>query len=144
MRMNATGAEEVREEILRKKAELRIGSTLRGKWRLDTLIGVGGMAAVYEATHRNGMRGAVKILHPEKAADENIKKRFLREGYIANKVEHAGAVRVLDDDEADGDVFLVMELLEGTTLDTRALCEGGALGADETMRFLDQVLDTLA
>src|SRR5438067_440237 len=63
--MNATGAEELREEILRKKAELRVGSTLREKWRLDALIGVGGMAAVYEATHRNGMRGAVKILHSE-------------------------------------------------------------------------------
>ncbi|MBL8740575.1 MAG: serine/threonine protein kinase, partial [Myxococcales bacterium] len=47
-----------------RRAEARVGSVLREKWRLDRLLGVGGMAAVYEATHRNGKRGAVKLLHP--------------------------------------------------------------------------------
>src|SRR5439155_18910527 len=131
--MHATGVEELRDEILHKKAETRVGVTLRGKWHLDSLIGVGGMGAVYEATHRNGMRGAVKLLHPDRAADDEVRKRFLREGYIANKVDHPGAVRILDDDEAEGTVFLVMELLDGMTLETRALRAGGALDAAETM-----------
>ena len=81
--MRPTGADELQEEILLKKAELRVGTTLREKWRLDSLIGLGGMGAVYKATHRNGMRGAVKLLHPERAADAEVRKRFLREGYIA-------------------------------------------------------------
>jgi serine/threonine protein kinase len=142
--MGLTSATELAEEILRTKAEKRVGTTLREKWHLDSLIGVGGMAAVYEATHRNGMRGAVKVLHSERAADETIKSRFLREGYIANKVDHAGAVRVLDDDEADGSVFLVMELLEGATLEQAALRQGGALPPKEMMIAIDQVLQTLS
>jgi eukaryotic-like serine/threonine-protein kinase len=142
--MRATGVEELQEEILLKKAERRVGTTLRDKWRLDSLIGLGGMGAVYRATHRNGMRGAVKLLHPERAVDDNIRLRFLREGYIANKVDHQGAVRILDDDEAEGTVFLVMELLEGMTLEEQALREGGALGIDATMLAADQLLETLA
>ena len=62
----------------------------------------------------------MKLLHREMAVDSNVRARFLREGYAANSVEHPGAVRILDDDMTeDGDVFLVMELLEGETLDAR-------------------------
>jgi serine/threonine-protein kinase len=142
--MGATAAEELKDEILQKKAEARVGTMLRDKWRLDALIGIGGMGAVYEATHRNGMRGAVKLLHPERALEDGVRKRFLREGYIANKIDHPGAVKILDDDEAEGTVFLVIELLDGVTFETRALLEGGALGAEDTMRLVDQALDTLA
>lgn len=141
--MEGTEAEALQEEILQKKAEARVGTTLRGKWKLDALIGVGGMGAVYEATHRNGMRGAVKLLHPERAADNNVKQRFMREGYIANKIDHVGAVRVLDDDDSDGTVFLVMELLEGHNIEMRALRSEGLMSAEETMIAMDQVLDTL-
>ena len=70
--MSVTGAEELGEEILQKKAQSRVGATLRDKWHLDSLLGVGGMGAVYAATHRNGMRGAVKLLHPERAIDEQF------------------------------------------------------------------------
>src|SRR5262245_51711078 len=75
------------------------------------------MAAVYAATHRNGRRGAVKLLHPEFASNKDVRQRFLREARVANTVGHAGAVEVLDDDVTeDGSVFLVMELLEGESL----------------------------
>jgi serine/threonine-protein kinase len=106
----------VSDEIV-KRAEGRVGSWLRQKWHLDELIGVGGMAAVYAATHRNGSRGAVKVLHLELSVDTESRERFLREGYAANKVGNAGAVSVLDDDVTDdGSVFLVMELLDGAPL----------------------------
>jgi serine/threonine-protein kinase len=117
---------------------------LRQKWRLDALLGLGGMAAVYAATHRNGSRGAVKVLHPELAVDRDIRQRFLREGYVANQVDHPGVVRVLDDDEDEGTVFLVMELLEGETLEGRRERKGGALPADEVLSVADQLLDALA
>jgi eukaryotic-like serine/threonine-protein kinase len=104
---------------LASRARRRLGTVVDGKWRLETLLGVGGMAAVYAASHRNGKRAALKILHPEVSVDSRLKARFLREGYLANKLGHPGAVSVLDEDEADGLVFLVMELLEGETLDVR-------------------------
>ena len=127
------------------EAEVRVGRTLRDKWHLDALIDVGGMAAVYAATHRNGMRGAVKILHRHRSLDTDIAARFRREGYIANKVAHPNAVRVLDDDiDDDGSVFLVMELLEGATLRDRACHHGGTLPPDEVLLAVDQLLDVLA
>jgi serine/threonine-protein kinase len=105
------------EEVL-ERAKARIGSVLRGKYRLDRVLGVGGMATVYAATHRNGKEFAVKVLHPELALRRDVRQRFVREGYVANSVKHPGAVAVLDDDvEEDGTVFLVMELLHGQTVE---------------------------
>jgi serine/threonine-protein kinase len=75
------------------------------------------MSVVYQAVHRNGKQVAIKVLHPELAVRSSTRRRFLREGYIANRVGHPGAVSVLDDGvDDDGTVFLVMELLEGETL----------------------------
>ncbi|WP_437765808.1 protein kinase [Sorangium sp. So ce281] len=128
------------------RPEALVGQVLRGKWRLERLLGFGGMAMVYAATHRNGMRGAVKLLRRELSEDEEARSRFLREGYVANRVEHPGIVRVLDDDVTeDGSVFLVMELLEGETVEARRAREpGGVLGASEVLGIADDLLDVLA
>src|SRR5262245_29411079 len=124
--------------------EARVGATLCDKWKLDGLIDVGGMAAVYSAVHRNGNRVAIKMLHPDAALVPGVRERFLKEGYVANHVGHAGAVRVLDDDVADdGAVFLVMELLEGETLQTRIERSGGRLAADDVLCIIDRVLNVL-
>lgn len=131
--------------ILIRRAEARVGSVLREKWTLDHLLGVGGMASVYAGTHRNGKRGAVKMLHLEFSNDADARKRFLREGYVANQVSHPGAVSVLDDDVSDdGAVFLVMELLDGVTAEAHAeMLPGRQLFAGEVVRLVDQVLDVL-
>lgn len=127
------------------RAMARVGQTLAGKWRLERLVGLGGMAAVYEATHRNGNRVAIKMLHLELSLDADLKRRFLREGYAANKVGHPGVVRVLDDESADdGAVFLVMDLLEGETLDARWERNGRRLEVGEVLGAVDQVLSILA
>src|SRR6185436_16167743 len=98
----------------RDLAEKRVGTALGTKYRLDALIGVGGMAAVYRASHRNGHRVAVKILNPWLAASPEVRARFLKESYIANAVGHRSVVPVQDDDVTDdGTAYLVMELLEG-------------------------------
>jgi serine/threonine protein kinase len=129
---------------IERAAAARVGRTLRGKWRLDALINTGGMAAVYAATHRNGMRGAVKILHQEASLNGEARARFLREGYIANKVGHPGAVRALDDDvDDDGSLFVVMELLDGATLQECADAAGGRLAPDELLLIADELLDIL-
>jgi eukaryotic-like serine/threonine-protein kinase len=127
------------------RAKARIGSTLRDKWRLDVLLGVGGMATVYAATHRNGSRAAVKILHPETSNNEFVRERFLWEGYVANTVGHEGAVRVIDDDMAeDGSLFLVTELFDGETLEERRTRLGGRIPSNEVLIAIDQLLDVLA
>ena len=126
-------------------AQARVGRTLREKWRLDRLLGVGGMAAVYAATHRNGSRCAIKVLHLAHAADRDAHERFLREGYLANAVEHPSVVRVLDDDVAeDGAAFIVMELLDGETLDDRLRRAGRPLDPAEVLCAIDPVLSALA
>src|SRR5690348_15670385 len=103
-------AETEEDEGTLARARSRVG-TLCGKWRLDELIGAGGMADVYAATHRsNGARVAVKVLHRELAASTSAVKRFRREGYAANRVGHPGVVRILDDDTDEGAPFLVMDL----------------------------------
>jgi eukaryotic-like serine/threonine-protein kinase len=127
------------------RARGRVGQTLRGKWRLDVLLGVGGMAAVYAATHRNGGRMAVKILHPELSTSAEVRSRFTREGHAANAVGHEGAVKVVDDDVAeDGSLYLVTELLDGETLEDRRLRSDGRLAEDEVLSVADQLLDVLA
>ncbi len=122
----------------------RVGVTLSGKWTLTALLGVGGTAAVYSATHRNGKRVAVKILHPELCANTELVARFMREGYIANQIEHPGVVSVLDDDRTqDGLVYLVMELLEGESL-SELLERRQTLPLGEAVAIADAVLDVIA
>jgi len=126
------------------QARTRVGQTLKGKWRLDVLLGVGGMAAVYGATHRNGSRVAVKILHPELSTNAEVRSRFTREGHAANAVGHDGAVKVIDDDASeDGSLYLVTELLDGETLEDGRVRRGGRLSEDEVLSIADQLLDVL-
>ena len=92
----------------------------------------------------NGRRVAVKILHTELCARKDLVRRFLREGYFANKIGHPCAVAVLDDDKTDdGAVFLVLELLEGHSLD-RYTRGKERLPTHEVLRITDDVLDLLA
>src|SRR5689334_14336200 len=93
------------------------GRLLAGRWRLGELLGVGGMSSVYAATHRNGKQVAIKVLRPDLSTRDRTKWRFLREGTIANRIGHEGIVTVLDDITENGLVFLVMERLEGVTVE---------------------------
>lgn len=132
------------DEVLRIARE-RVGRVLLGKYRLDRVLGVGGMASVYLATHRNNKQFALKMLHPEISMRENIRTRFLREGYVANSVKHPGAVAVMDDDVAeDGSAFLVMELLEGAPVDELWHRAGKRLPLGVVMAIADALLDVLA
>jgi serine/threonine-protein kinase len=125
-------------------ADARLGTTLSGKWRLDKILGVGGVATVFLATHRNQSRAALKLLHPEQAQNPTVRERFVHEGYTANSIEHPGVVRVIDDDTSeDGLPYLVMELLEGETLEDRAYRHGDSLPAGDVLALMDQLLDVL-
>lgn len=117
---------------------------LKDRWHLDALLGAGGMAWVFAATHRNKNRVAIKLLQPHLSVLPDIRRRFQREGYAANSINHPCAVRVFDDDVTDdGLAFLVMELLEGKTLSELRREAGGRLDPRTALRYADKVLDVL-
>lgn len=123
----------------------RVGAVIKGKWKIDSLLGVGGMAAVYAASHRNGQRAALKILHTDFAREKTICERFLREAYVSNKVNHGATVQVLDDDMTEqGEPFLIMELLEGETVRDAWKKSGRTMPAGRVLQICERVLDCLA
>jgi serine/threonine-protein kinase len=129
--------------VTERRAERRIGTTV-GKYRIERILGVGGMACVYLAVHRNGHKVAIKMLHAEVSVDADLRARFVREGYAANAIDHRGVVRILDDDETeDGSAFLVMELLDGETLAARTK-RAGRLPVREALALGHQLLDVVA
>ncbi|HMJ50601.1 MAG TPA: serine/threonine-protein kinase [Polyangiaceae bacterium] len=140
------GAEElpVSANVQVHRAVRRVGQIVRERWHLEALLGVGGTAAVYVATHRNGKRVALKMLHPEFSASSEMRQRFVDEGYVANSVGHPGAVSVIDDDVTeDGHAFLIMDLLEGENLE-QCVGEGGWLLPSRVLTIADELLDILA
>jgi eukaryotic-like serine/threonine-protein kinase len=103
----------------------RAGDVVAGKYRIEDVIGEGGMGAVYAATHTlTGKRVALKWMLPELAADEGAVQRFIREAQAAGRIDHPNVVDVYDVGEHDGSTFLVMEYLQGETL-TAAFNRGG-------------------
>lgn len=127
------------------RSERRIGTLIKGKYLVEALIATGTMANVYSATHRNGSRVALKVLHDELSKNAALAERFKREGYFANSVGHPGVVRAIDDDVTDdGSAFLVMELLDGENLDDFRKRLGGKVALADALVIADAVLDVLA
>lgn len=95
-----------------------IGRVLDDKYRLEERLGMGGMGAVYRATHLLIDRPvAVKVLNTRFVEDEAAKHRFRREARAAGRLQHPNAVAVTDfGTTPDGLVYIVMELLEGRSL----------------------------
>ncbi len=97
-----------------------LGMVLDGRYRLDSLIGVGGMGDVYRATHIHiDAEFAVKLLKPELVANQTAIKRFRLEAKAAGRIHHPNAVRVTDFGvTSERIVYLVMELVQGESLRT--------------------------
>ncbi len=124
-----------------------IGTILNEKWRIDGRIARGGVATVFRASDvQGGPSVAIKIMHPEYSRNADVRRRFRREGYAANKVDHPGVVRVIaDDSTADGSAYIVMELVDGgEELEILREKAGGRLPYLDVARACDQVLDVLA
>ena len=132
---------------LESRALRRLGTLLRGKYRIERVLGAGGMATVYAAVAPQRRTGSPSRSSTRSVSFHgDIRARFLREGYVANRVGHPGAVRVLDDDVAeDGAAFLVMELLRGRDAPrARAGAPAGGSRAARCWRSAAQLLDVLA
>jgi eukaryotic-like serine/threonine-protein kinase len=131
----------LQEVVTQGPMEPKLGTFLLDKWRLDRVLGKGGMSTVYLATHRNGNPVAIKLLRPEFIGNTRAQERFLREGYIANRVDHPGAVRVLDDGVDQQRAFLVMELLRGLDVEALRQRRGGAFSPSEALWLVSRAVE---
>jgi eukaryotic-like serine/threonine-protein kinase len=121
-----------------------VGAVLGGSWRLSRLLGQGGMGAVYaaEGLQGQGVR-AVKLLHPEFRKEPSIVERFFAEAQASIRLAHPGVVRVDGAATAeDGTPYLVMELLEGKSLD-KLFELGKPMPLAQVTFVLERLLDTL-
>ena len=93
-----------------------IGQALH-KYRIDRFLGQGPVAAVYKATDIELDRAvALRILNPNMAAEEAMRQRFLREARSLSRLDHPSIVHVLSFDNADGEIFMVMDLIQGGSM----------------------------
>ena len=94
--------------------DTRVGSVLAG-YRIDRLLGRGGMSSVYLAEHlRLHRKVALKLMAPELADDERFRERFLRESQLAASLDHPNVVPVYDADENEGVLYIAMRYVEGS------------------------------
>ncbi len=128
----------------RAAREALVGTTIAGKYALRSLIGHGGMGAVYEAENvAIGKRVAIKFVDPEYAADETVVARFAREARAMSAIESPHIVSVFDAGTESGRPFLVMELLRGEDLGER-LRRRRTIPKDDALHIVAQVLKGLA
>lgn len=113
-----------------------------GAYEVEALLGEGTMGSVYRARHQTlGRKVAVKSLHPALLGDPALVRRFLQEARLVNTINHPHIVEVHDFVEATGQVYAVMELLEGETLTSRLA--GKALALDTIVRIATEVAEAL-
>ena len=109
-------------------------------YKIIRKIGEGGMAKVYEAIHTKlDTRVAIKVLDPVLASNENIRKRFMQEAKIMASLNHEEITKVLDFDDKDTHLAIVMEYLDGQTLDDYINLKG-ALNEEEAKQIFTEVL----
>ena len=128
----------------RGSADDLVGVILDGRYRVLEHLADGGMASVYLGLDTRLDRDvAIKVMRPDLAADETFVSRFRREARSAARLAHPNVVAVHDQGEADGRVFLVMELVLGQTL-RQVLDDEGALSPRAALDLLEPVLAGLA
>jgi hypothetical protein len=123
-------------------AELLTPGSSVGRYRIDSVLGRGGMGTVYEATDVDMSRPvALKLLRGELAADPEFVQRFRREGKAQAGLEHPHVVAVYEPGESDLGMYLAMQLVRGPTL--AAILVAGELPSDRALRLLRQVAEAL-
>jgi tRNA A-37 threonylcarbamoyl transferase component Bud32 len=122
-------------------ALLQSGDVIGG-FRIDDVIGIGGMAIVYRAEQVSlGRRVALKVLSSKLTNDVVFRERFRREGTHAAALEHPNIVPVYDSGEQDGNLYIAMRLVEGTNL--AELIQTRGVTADRTIELLRPIASAL-
>ncbi|MBK7776653.1 MAG: serine/threonine protein kinase [Sandaracinaceae bacterium] len=122
-----------------------LGSVVDGRYRVDRVLGEGGMGVVYAAMHVTlGKRVALKVLRGEMARDDEVVKRFVQEAQASSSIGHANIIDITDFGRLpDGTSYFVMEYLEGQSL-TQLIEQGGSMGGDEALGIIEQVASALS
>lgn len=119
-----------------------IGSELDG-YRIEAVLGRGGMGVVYRATDsRLGRKVALKVLPPEFGNDPTYRSRFLRESRIAASLDHPGVIPIYEAGDADGQLYIAMRHVEGTDLAALLRTEG-ALAPERALALTGQLAAAL-
>jgi serine/threonine protein kinase len=131
-------------EVLEEDPSALIGNVLDGQYQIEGVLGKGGMGAVYRARHiLLGDRVAIKVLPPEMRSNTEWLRRFQREGQASRRFRHPNAVTVYDlRTSADGTIYLVMEYVEGHTLDAE-LKKRGKFSPADAVAVLDPIMGVL-
>lgn len=122
---------------------------IAGRYRVDELIGHGGMAKVYRGYDLTlGREVAIKILDPDLARDTAFRTRFRLEAQAASRMSHPSIVRVFDagdpssnDPSSDEPPYIVMELVKGTLL--KKIIADGPVSVEDAVRYVDGILEAL-
>ena len=121
-----------------------IGKRLDGRYSIESLVGVGGMANVYRGTDlKTGNQIAVKVLKAEFLDNEELVRRFKNESKAISILSHPNIVKVYDVSVTDKLQYIVMEYVDGITLKEYLKQRGGALTWKETVHFATQILSAL-
>src|SRR5689334_5223528 len=124
-----------------------IGKQLRGRYRLDALLGQGGMSAVYTATDSNLRRTvAVKLVHSHLTGDPEFVRRFEVEASAVAQLHHPNIIQVYDFDRDDDTYYMVLEFIAGESLDRRLrrlVAEGQRLAPEQAAAIAADVADAI-
>src|SRR5688572_11075989 len=119
------------------------GSVIAG-YRIDSLIGRGGMAVVYRAEDmRLSRKVALKLLTPQFADNEQFRQRFIRESRLAASLDHPNIVPIYEAGEADGQLYIAMRYVVGHDLKALLADQGGQLPLEWAVRLIGQIGDAL-
>lgn len=125
-------------------ADPLLGRIIADRYRIETLLGRGGMGVVYRVEHvRIGKLMAMKLLHGALARDRDLVKRFQREAEAVSKLDHPNTVQVFDFGQSEGMMYLVMEYLSGRDLG-EVLMDEGALPFERVARIAAQACGSVA
>jgi serine/threonine-protein kinase len=113
-----------------------------GNYRIDGVLGKGGMSVMYRATDvRLGRKVALKVIGEHLGADAEFRERFVDEARNTSAIDHANVVPLYDFGEIEGMHYIAMRLVDGA--DLASLIASGPISPDRTLRLLDQVADAL-
>jgi hypothetical protein len=126
-------------DAMREHSEGMVGQVLGGRYRLDAVLGMGAMGAVFRARHTGLERDvALKLLHQDLVASDEMQARFAREAAAISKLDHPNCVRVTDFGSEGEHQYLVMELLQGESLGERV--DEEPLPPLQALEIIDEVL----
>jgi len=134
----------LRDDDQSAERDALLGTVLAGRYRIEELVGSGGMGAVYRAEHVHMRKAvAVKVLHKEMTAFPEVVARFEREAVAAGRIDHTHVVSASDFGQLeDGSFYLVLEFIEGQSL-AKLVSKTGALVPTRALRITRQIVEAL-